>query len=235
MKHPFWIAAGAGLAVLLAAMALPLWHMMAGSRPVVAGAAAPAASAPGHGTPWQIEVLPDGSSRVFGLHLGQDRLAQVEARFGETWQLALVARYDEPGALEALVDPMSAGFVQGRLVIAFDVPVAVLQAWRARSTGSQAMAGGSRRFTLRREDLAQSRGMPVGSLSFVPSVRLSAADVQQRFGEALETRTLTDQAVLLMYPVLGLSATVATGQRGVLQYVAPAEFDARLRAPLSTP
>lgn len=229
LKHPFVIAAGLGLAVLLVAAVLPLLHM--GSE-----ASGRAGAAQDAGLPWQVRPLADGRAQVFGLTLGGDTLADVEARFGDNLQLALVARLGEVGALEALVDPMAAGFVSGRLVLAFDVPEATLRRWRAQAGGSEAMDGGVRRFTLRAADRDEARRAPLAGLSFIPSVRLSQADLRERFGAPARVQALPQQtgadASLLLYPERGLIAIVRAGERGLLQYVAPRDFETRLLAPL---
>lgn len=232
MRHPIWIALGAGAAVLVAAFALPLWHMVRGpaeARPAVAAASAGA----DEGLPWQVRATGDGGSRVFGLTLGRDRLADVEARFGDLLQVALVARLGEVGQLEALVDPMSAGFVSGRLVLGFEVPDEVLARWRQRSADQGAMAGGARRFQLAAADRDEARRMPLASLGFIPAVRLGEADVRERFGPPAAVQALPDETLALLYPDRGLLATVRPGSRGLLQYVPPARFDDRLRAPLA--
>ncbi len=230
MKHPILLALGAGLLVLLVAFAAPLWQMMRG--PGSAGAAAPQAA---QGLPWQVQALPDGLSQVFGLAPGRDSLAQAQARVGDGLQVALVARLGEVGALEALAEPYTAGFVSGRLVLAFDAPADALARWRAQAPRSEAMNDGVRRFALRPADLDEARSARLVGLSFVPSVRLSAADVRQRFGAPAEQRALDGGAVLLLYPAIGLSASVGPASRSVLQYVAPRDFEARLRPPPGRP
>ena len=234
MKHPIWIALAAGLAVLLAALAMPLWHMLSGA-PTALVAAPQVSASPGAtpGLPWQVKRLPEGRSEVFGLTLGQDTLAQLSQRFEQALQVALVAKVNETGQLEALVEPMNAGFVSGRLVAGFEVPAALLASWRSRAGSSEVMAGGARRFKLSAEDRAQAESMPISSLSFVPSVRLGEADVRERFGAPAETVALPDQTTALLYPELGLLALVQPGSRGVLQYVQPGQFDQKLRAPLA--
>lgn len=231
LDRPFLIAAALGLAVLLVAALMPLLHL--GQGP-----AAGAVSGKDSGLPWQVRPLADGRSQVFGLTLGGDTLAEVEQRFGDMLQLALVARLGEVGALEALVDPMSAGFVSGRLVLAFDVPESTLRRWRDQAGGSEAMDGGVRRFTLRAADREEARRAPLAGLSFIPSVRLSEADLRERFGAPARVQSLPQpkgaDATLLLYPERGLIASVRAGERGVLQYVAPRDFEARLLAPLAT-
>jgi hypothetical protein len=167
---------------------------------------------------------------VFGLHLGRDTLADARARIGDGLQVALVARLGEVGALEALADPFTAGYIQGRLVLAFDVPAATLQRWRAASPRSEAMDGGARRFTLARADLDEANSARLAGLGFLPSVRLSEADLRLRFGAPAQQQALGADAQLLLYPGIGLAAAVGTGARGVLQFVPPRDFDLRRQA-----
>lgn len=221
MKHPILLALGAGALVLLLAFVAPLLHMGRGS--------APAAE---QGLPWQVQAQADGTLQVFGLVLGRDTLADVQARLGDGLSVALVARLGEVGALEALADPFSAGFVTGRLVLAFEVPPATLQRWREHAPRSQLMGGGVRRFELLPADRDEARRAPIAGLGFVPAVRLSEQDLRQRFGEPAASLVQPDGAQVLLYPERGLAATVAAGSRGVLQYVAPRDFETRLRAPL---
>ena len=228
MKHPILLALAAGLLVLVAAFVAPLWHWMHGPA---SGAGVAALPAP-QGLPWQVQALPDGLNQVFGLVPGRDTLAQAQARIGDGLQVALVARLGEVGTLEALVDPFRAGYVSGRLVLAFEVPAEALARWRAQAPRSQPMSDGVRRFALHPADQDETRRAPLIGLSFVPAVRLSEADVRQRFGPPAEQQAQGGGAAVLLFPALGLSASVGAASRGVLQYVAPRDFEARLRAPL---
>ena len=230
MRHPILLAVAAGLLVLVAAFAAPLWQLLKGADKAGAGAAVPA-----QGLPWQVQALPDGLSQVFGLVPGRDRLAQAQTRVGDGLQVALIARLGEVGTLEALADPFVAGFVSGRLVLAFDAPAEALARWRAQALHSQAMSDGVRRFALRPADLAEAGLAPLMGISFVPALRLGEADLRQRFGPPAEQRALGGGAAVLLYPALGLSASVGPASRSVLQYVAPRDFEARLRAPMGRP
>jgi len=225
------LALGAGILILLLAFAMPLMHM-GGAVPASPGASQASA---GDALPWQAKADADGGLAVFGFKLGRDTLATAKARFGDTLQPALVARLGEVGALEALMEPFSAGFVSGRLVLSFDVSAASLQRWRERAGKSEAMDGGVRRFDMTPDDRAEADGARIAGLSFVPGLQLSEADVRQRFGEPAETLTQADGVRVLLYPAIGMTAAVpASGKtRTALQYVAPREFDVRLRAPLA--
>lgn len=231
MKHPAVLALCAGLVVLLAAFALPLLHMggAPATAPVLANAPADAM------LPWRAQAEADGTLRVFGLTLGRDTLGSVKSRLGDALQPALVARLGEVGHLEALMEPFNAGFVSGRLVLSFEVPPATLQRWRERALRSEAMDGGVRRFDMTHDDRVESESARLSGLSFVPGLQLGEADLQQRFGPPAETLPQGDGVRVLLYPAIGMTAAVpATGKtRTALQYVAPREFEARLRAPMA--
>jgi hypothetical protein len=228
MKQPFWWAVSAGAAILLVAFAPTLWQS---ARPPSVGEHAAAMP---QGLPWQTEVAADGALQVFGLAVGRDTLARVEQQLADGLQVALVARLGEPPVLEGLVDPHRAGFVSGRLVLAFEVDPAEARRWQSRSPRSSPMEGGVRRFELEVGDWAAARGSRLLGLSFVPVAQLDEGVVRQRFGPPESTLGVPGLATALLYPARGLVVTVAAGQRSVLQYVAPRDFDARLRVPLAT-
>lgn len=231
MRRPWVLALAAGVIVLLLALALPLLRMGGVGGGLDSGLAVDDGAA-GTGLPWQVTRLPEGRAQVFGLEPGRDTLAQVQTRLGDALHVAVVARLGESGALEALADPFVAGFISGRLVLAFDVPASQLDAWRTSAASSEPMEGGVRRFKLRPADRQQATQARLVGLSFIPAVRLTEDDVRQRFGSPAETVSQPGGAQVMLYPEMGLSITVAPGQRGVLQYVAPGDFVDRLRAPL---
>jgi len=228
--RPWVLALGAGVAVLALALLPPLWQAW---RATHGGAAADAPPLPEHGLPWQVERLANGSTRVFGLSLGASALAEVDLR-GEPLQLALVARGNDIGVLEAYVEQFRAGFVNGRLVLSVAADEAQRQAWRARSTGRDGGRDGVWRHRLSPEDRAQALRATITGLTFIPAADLDAQTVGQRFGEPAERVRTDERLEHWLYPDRGLAITLDARGREVLQYVAPAEFEARLRAPLQT-
>lgn len=218
------LALAAGLAVVVIAFVPSLWLLW--SRDADAPAV-PAADA----LPWHVEWVDAGATRVFGLTLGRSPLADALPRDAEP-QVALVGRGDEVGALEALVDPFAAGFVSGRLVVAADADAALRRAWRERSTQRDAGGDGAWRHRLAPADLAQALRSPVAGLTFIPSAQLDAATLRQRFGEPDERVRTGERLEHWLYPARGLAITLDAQGREVLQYVAPPQFETRLRAPL---
>ena len=189
--------------------------------------------------PWQVTPAPDGGSEVFGIALGRSTLADAERRFGDGLRLAIVSAQGQPPSLEAYVESFHAGFIDGKLVLALAAEPRWLGDALEHSPRFERSADGrSKRHALAPDDLATARGLAVSALSFLPAARLDEPTLVARFGPPPERLPGAQGEVQLLYPALGLSITVppAEGEldrsRAVLQYVAPREFDARLRAPL---
>jgi hypothetical protein len=227
--HPAWVALLAALAVLLAAIAPALW------RTFFVPAATPQAVTE-KGVPWAIEARAGGGTRVFGLRLPGSTLADAQALWGAELQLALMASRDQPAALEAYVERPGSGPISGRLVLSAQAAPEALARWRARATKETPVSADTRRIGLRADDLAEALRAPVVGIGFIPSAQLDAATLRQRFGEPAQRVVAAGEGAAVehwLYPDRGLAIVLDAKGRELLQYVAPAEFDRRLKAPLA--
>jgi hypothetical protein len=184
------------------------------------------------GLPWQIEVLPEGRSKVFGVTLGQSTLGDAREQLGEDMTLAIiVASGQDIGALEMFYSRYKAGVFSGKLVLAADLaPEAVTQLME-RAIKSGYMDSGARKFTLHPEDLPVAFQAPLATMTFIPAVNIDEASAIKRFGPANEIIRASEQVAHLLYPDKGLDLIINENGKEVLQYVAPRDFE-RLREPL---
>lgn len=181
--------------------------------------------------PWQIEILGDGSSRVFGLTPGLSRLEEARALFGPDVEIAIVAPPDRPPLLEAFYESASAGFITGKLILTADVESATIAAMRARAPKESYMESVTRKVTLHPDDLASARLAAIRAITFIPSADLDEDVIRARFGEPGQRIRLSDELEHFLYPELGLDIALSARGKEVLQYVAPRHFD-RVVAPL---
>lgn len=186
---------------------------------------------PAQGLPWQIEIQPDGKSKVFGLTLGQSTLADARRELGTDMQIALIAAPGEAGAVEAFYDNLTAGFVAGKMILTVELPTDQLTQMRDRAVKSEYMESTTRRITLAPADLQKAEVAPIRAISFIPSINLDEAMVAQRFGPPAEKIPAGENLVHLLYPSKGLDVVVDQKGKEVLQYVQPSQFE-KLRAPL---
>lgn len=188
-------------------------------------------SVPSSGLPWQIETLPGGEAQVFGLTLGRSTLADARARFGTEMQLAVIAEPGEDGNVEGYYESVTAGFVAGKLIVTAELSPELIAGMRERAPKTQYMQSTTRRATLAPADEAAALAAPIRGLAFIPGAQLDEAVILERFGQPAERIRVNAHQEHLLYPAKGLDLVLDSKGRELLQYVAPARFEA-LRAPL---
>ena len=92
----------------------------------------------GLGLPWQVEMSSQGSTRVFGLTLGESRFADAESTLGARYTLALFGAKTEAPQLEAFYREVAVGGLTGRMVLNLTLPEEDLRAMRDRSPDERA-------------------------------------------------------------------------------------------------
>ena len=161
------------------------------------------------GLPWQIEILQDGSTEVFGLRVGTSRLSDAVERLGSDMELAIVAATDEVGSLEMYFGHYRAGLLSGKLVIQTDSSEMDLKRWRENALRSEYMeTGQAKKYILSPDDLPQV---------------LDEEVILARFGEP-EKRVELHGVIHFLYPEKGLDLALHEDSKEVLQYVRPDAF-----------
>jgi len=183
------------------------------------------------GLPWQIEVLPEGNSRVFGLTLARSTLGDARRQFGMEMEIAVVAAPGESGALEAYSSSVTAGAIMGKIILVADVRRETVAQLRQRAIKSEYMDSSTRKYSLHPDDLALAWRAPIAGIAFIPAVSLDEQTVLGRFGDPDERIRVDERVEHFLYPDKGLDLAIDSQGKEVLQYVAPRHF-ARLREPL---
>ena len=173
------------------------------------------------GLPWQIDRLPGGETRVFGITLGQSTLGEaIEQHGDDDMDLAIIAAPYESGSLEAYFSHYSAGPITGKLILILDIAPDALSSMRKRAFQD----GGTRRYHLHPDDLAVAYLTPVKAITFMPSFNLDEEIARARFGVPAEIILAHARQKHLLYPDKGLDLILNTDGKEVLQYLPPDEF-----------
>lgn len=183
------------------------------------------------GLPWQIEQLPQGTTRVFNIVLGESSLADAVTALGEETELAVMMDKDGRDSLEMYYSSYRAGLLSGKLVLLGDIDNRTLLDMRDNAASKEVMESTARKFIVDASDYARAYQARVKHIAFIPAVNLDEDIILKRFGEAAEIVQTAAGVKHFLYPELGLDIALSEQGREVLQYVAPADF-AMLVAPL---
>ena len=174
------------------------------------------------GLPWQIDKLPGGDTRVFGITLGLTTLGEAIELLGDDLDLAIIAAPYETGVLEAYYSRYSAGPITGKLILMMEIPPETLLTLHKRAFKD----GGTRKYHLHPDDLPFAYRAPVRVITFLPSLNLDEEIIQARFGIPAEIIQVNSQQQHLLYPDKGLDLILNADSKEVLQYLPPDEFSA---------
>ncbi len=188
-------------------------------------------AAPGQDLPWQVEIGQNGAtSTVFGLILGQSTLWDAVQKLGRRYELGIFQDRDQGLSLEAYFRDAVVGGLNARMVLSAQLPDDRLGAFRAHAGKGQPTAV-DRRYLLTEADHDLALDAVVTAITYLPVVKFDADLVRKRFGEPVE-RLPGQDGTHWLYPALGLDLLLGDSGAALLQYVPPAEFEQRLRAPL---
>ncbi|MGB5277666.1 MAG: hypothetical protein WBO73_20010 [Gammaproteobacteria bacterium] len=183
------------------------------------------------GLPWQIVLLPDGSTKVFGLSPGRTTLGQAAAQLGDDMELAVMVAKGETGSLEMYYGQYRSGLLTAKLVLGAELDDESLKVMRDNAASTEVLKTGVRKYVLSEEDHEKAFRAPIQTIAYIPSTNLDHDTIVSRFGEPAEILTMGDQLTHYLYPAEGLDVILSEKGKEVLQYVAPSEFH-RLRVPL---
>jgi hypothetical protein len=209
------------VAIVVVLLALPLLFV----------SGEPPAAPPAEGQPWQIESLPDGATRVFGLVPGRSTLDEARNQYGQGAQVALIIAPGESGSVEAYFDTVTTGSVTGKMILTMTTTESQRELMLKRARKAEYMEGTTRKVALGDEDQAAIGQVAIAAISFIPSAQLDEQIVLQRFGMPAERIRSSEHTEHFLYPAKGLDLRLDAKGKELLQYVPPQEF-ARLRDPL---
>lgn len=183
--------------------------------------------------PWHIEHPTPDSVKVFGLTIGTSTPSDAEKRFKEHAEPSLFKSPDGKMGMEIFFEQINLAGLRSRVVLTVAVADEELHTMFERGL-RMAATGGGKKITLTPDDVARIRSLPISSLTYMPGVRVEESLFFKRFGKPAqiikETKT---GAIHWLYPQNGLDLTLGGGEKPVLQYVSPKDFDALVKPLLS--
>ncbi|MEE9492294.1 MAG: hypothetical protein V3W04_02795 [Gammaproteobacteria bacterium] len=183
------------------------------------------------GLPWQVEILQDGHTRIFGVIPGQDTLGDAIRQLGKEYKTGIMVTAEESVALEVFYSRYTAGILSGKLVLGSSLDKATLLEMINRSPKTDYLGSGSRKYQISQKDLETVMASRMTSITFIPLTGLDKGIVMSRFGQAEEMIEDEWLNTHYLYPSMGLDVTIMNQGKDLLQYVAPESF-ASLREPL---
>lgn len=179
--------------------------------------------------PWHIEHPTPDTVRVFGLTLGESVTNEAERRFREEAVPSLFKSPQGKLIAEVFFEQVNLAGLPSKIVLTIDVPEKELQGMYERGLREASTVSG-KKITMTPDDIANLRTWPISSLTYLPNLNVEEPVFLKRFGQPSQ-RILEKKTGLThwLYPKDGLDITLGSGQKPLLQYVPPRDFDLLVR------
>lgn len=176
--------------------------------------------------PWQVSILADGKSSVFGVVLGETSLQEVDTILKSKPIMALF-ELNNKLTLEAYYKSVSLGGLIGSFIFTLNVSDEQLNKIKKESHKQKRAENNGMRYDLDKPASDKSKSLIVKNLIYVPTVQLNEKTIVQRFGKPTYKIKLKTKEVgwHYLYPEKGLDLIFKEEGKEVLQYVLPRNFN----------
>lgn len=173
--------------------------------------------------PWEVTTMPDGNSRVLGIHLGKTDYKTAQQQLGVFGKTALFVDPDGAQSIEAYFDSINLGGLSAKLVLNLGVSPEQLSSMKSRASAGAIQPSGAHLHELAEVDREFLLSVPIVGMTYIPSVRLAADMIKSRFGQAdsIEQSPADEQGRITetwLYPEIGLSVVFQPEQKPILVY-----------------
>lgn len=176
--------------------------------------------------PWQVELTNKGTSRVFGLEIGQSNLKEAEAIFRDNAELTLFASPGGKFQLEAYFDKVVLAGFGAKIVLTLDLTQDELSAFYGRGNRLSRLSGGRQKVNIAPDDLNKAYRAPISSLTYLTQIKIDSEFLYRRFGKADSIyHERSGNIEHWMYASKGLDVAFDNMGNAVFQYVNPRHFN----------
>lgn len=173
--------------------------------------------------PWEVTVMPDGNSRVLGIHLGHTDYKTAQQQLGVFGKTALFVDPDGSKSVEAYFDSINLAGLSAKLIMNLGVAKTRLQSMQEQAGAGELQPSGAHQYELTEQDREYLLRVPVIGLTYIPSVRLDRQMIQSRFGDPArsEQSEMDEKGQITetwFYPAIGLSVLFQSKQKTLLVY-----------------
>jgi len=176
--------------------------------------------------PWQVKILADGKSSVFGVVLGETSMREVDAILKSSPKMALF-ELNNHLSLEAYYKNVSLGGLIGSFIFTLNVSDEELNKIKKESSKEKRAENNGRRYDLDKPASDKSKIFTAKNLIYIPTVQLDEETIIQRFGKPTHKIKLKtkESGWHYLYPEKGLDLIYKEEGKEVLQYVLPKNFN----------
>ena len=180
--------------------------------------------------PWDIQLTPEQTVKVFNLTLGSSTLADAREVFQMHGEVRLFVNQDDKPVLEAYLERVFLSGLRADFVLVLDADEQRLAELYTRGERISRTSDTTREVELDDEDLQLVSNLPIRLINYIPYANLDADLTLSRFGKPTQKLTETETGVIhWIYPKRGVSIGLNPDGKELIQYMQLREIPELIR------
>jgi hypothetical protein len=175
--------------------------------------------------PWQIEITPQGNTRVFDIEVGVSNVQQISQLWRVSPEIALFRDPDGSHRLESYLGKIKLGPFQARIILNLQANKEQLANFAKNSSSHDATPSGSHQLRLSKDDFELALQMPINELSYSPAVDTEVEMLSNLFGTPEREILIDDNSSYWLYPQRGLVILINDEDKDVFHYFPPRDYE----------
>jgi hypothetical protein len=179
-----------------------------------------------HLLPWSVDALPDGSSKVFGLTLGQSTMQDAGQIFEDDWEVVLFVSPEDKVSVEGYFNRLIISGLKGDFVMNLALDQKTKEEMYQRGSRISQLGDGTKKVSLSSADMDIIAGATIQQITYLPSAKLDGKLIENLFGKPESIIQVKKSSIEhWLYPEIGLDILLDPDGKEVFQYVMPSRFD----------
>ena len=175
--------------------------------------------------PWQIEITPEGNTRVFEVEVGKTTVEAATKHWRVHPEIALFKQPDGSLRLESYLGKITLPPFDARIILKLDADQATLEQFEANSTSIDPTPSGSYQLRLSGNDFEKALQMPIRELSYSPAVDTDTPMLAKRFDKPDNIIQIDENSSYWLYPQRGLVMLINNEDKEVFHYFPPRDYE----------
>ncbi len=175
--------------------------------------------------PWAVEALPNGSSKVFDITLGQSKMQDAGQIFEDDWEVVLFVSPDKEISVEGYFNRLIVSGLKGDFVMNLALDPKTKEEMFQRGTRISQLGDGTKKVSLGSADMDVVATAVIQQITYLPSANLDGKLIENLFGKPESIIQVNKSSVEhWLYPKIGLDILLDPDGKEVFQYVMPSRF-----------
>lgn len=178
-----------------------------------------------HLLPWTVEALPNGSSKVFGITLGQSTMDHAGKAFEDDWEVIMFVSPEKEISVEGYFNRLTLSGLKADFVMNLGLDQKTKEAMYQRGARISQLGDGTKKVSLSSADMGVIANAAIQQITYLPSAKLDGKLIEKLFGKPETIIQVKKSSVEhWLYPDVGLDILLDPDGKEVFQYVMPSRF-----------